>query len=213
VANGPAMPGTACNDNNPNTVNDTWSSNCECVGTATDVDCAGVPGGTASIDLCGICSGGTTGLIPNPDQDSDGIPDCMDNCPTSFNPDQADFDGDGVGDSCDNCIWVYNPGQEDSVGDGIGDACRAAMANQVEESPAGSHGLLVMPNPAHDHVVIQCAGARPGTLRIYEPSGRLVEELPYSERVDVSGLAAGTYMIFAVDAHGKLAGQGRLVKL
>jgi len=28
-------------------------------------DCAGVPGGTASVDNCGVCSGGTTGLTPN----------------------------------------------------------------------------------------------------------------------------------------------------
>ena len=35
------------------------------------------------------------------DQDGDGIPDCDDNCPDVFNPDQADVDGDGVGDACD----------------------------------------------------------------------------------------------------------------
>lgn len=42
--NGPAMPGTACNDNNANTANDTWNANCQCVGTL--VDCEGTPGGT-----------------------------------------------------------------------------------------------------------------------------------------------------------------------
>ena len=35
------------------------------------------------------------------DTDDDGIPDSDDNCPSTPNPDQADFDGDGLGDVCD----------------------------------------------------------------------------------------------------------------
>ncbi|MBX2977648.1 MAG: hypothetical protein KF905_00005, partial [Flavobacteriales bacterium] len=45
VAGGSALPGTACNDNNPNTGNDTWNNNCQCVGQV--IDCLGVPGGSA----------------------------------------------------------------------------------------------------------------------------------------------------------------------
>jgi hypothetical protein len=41
VANGTDLPGTACNDNNANTGNDTWTANCQCVGQA--IDCAGTP--------------------------------------------------------------------------------------------------------------------------------------------------------------------------
>jgi hypothetical protein len=36
------------------------------------------------------------------DQDSDGIPDASDNCPSVSNPSQADLDSDGSGDACDN---------------------------------------------------------------------------------------------------------------
>ena len=32
VEGGPAQPGTACNDNNPNTINDQWSALCVCIG-------------------------------------------------------------------------------------------------------------------------------------------------------------------------------------
>jgi endonuclease G len=35
------------------------------------------------------------------DDDNDGVLDVIDNCPLTFNPDQADFDHDGVGDTCD----------------------------------------------------------------------------------------------------------------
>ncbi len=44
-----------------------------------------------------------------PDLDSDGIPDSMDNCPSTFNPDQADNDGDRIGDACANCPDISTP--------------------------------------------------------------------------------------------------------
>jgi thrombospondin type 3 repeat protein len=34
------------------------------------------------------------------DADNDGVPDGSDNCPNTFNPNQADSDGNGVGDAC-----------------------------------------------------------------------------------------------------------------
>lgn len=43
------------------------------------------------------------------ESDNDGVPNSRDNCPTLFNPDQADIDGDGIGDPCD----------EDQDGDGV----------------------------------------------------------------------------------------------
>jgi len=72
------------------------------------------------------------------DYDGDGIPDIVDNCPSTANPNQEDTDGDGIGDACDacndsdsdgvcdpddNCVNTPNPDQTDSDGDGIGDAC------------------------------------------------------------------------------------------
>lgn len=37
----------------------------------------------------------------NPDEDGDGVCDDVDNCVTSFNPDQQDVDGNDIGDACD----------------------------------------------------------------------------------------------------------------
>jgi hypothetical protein len=36
------------------------------------------------------------------DTDKDGYTDNIDNCPTVFNPDQADANNDGIGDACSN---------------------------------------------------------------------------------------------------------------
>ena len=36
------------------------------------------------------------------DIDLDGVPDSVDNCPATFNPDQTDTDLDGIGDACDD---------------------------------------------------------------------------------------------------------------
>jgi len=60
--------------------------------------------------------------IPETDSDGDGVPDCVDNCPTQINPDQEDADEDGTGDVCDNCTGP-NGDQTDTDGDGVGDAC------------------------------------------------------------------------------------------
>ncbi len=211
VPGGSALPGTPCDDGNPNTINDKWNANCECVG--QPVDCNGVPNGTAVLDDCGICAGGNTGVIPNADQDNDGIPDCMDNCPTVYNPDQADFDGDGVGDVCDNCVWVYNPDQLDLNNDGIGDACQSNIGTGIQEQTSGNGTLTILPNPAKDLVLVECTAGRPASLRIIEVSGRLVQEIPYSSQVDVSHLTSGTYMIMALDKDGQALAHARMVKL
>lgn len=44
------------------------------------------------------CYGSTT---DTPDEDADGISDCIDNCPATYNAKQRDTDADGIGNDCD----------------------------------------------------------------------------------------------------------------
>jgi hypothetical protein len=92
------------------------------------------PGNTASeLDLHSIAP---------PDDDGDGVPNSVDNCPTLANDDQADNDLDLVGDVCDSCQKISNPrvaasflsanpwatltgGQRDDDHDGYGNKCDA----------------------------------------------------------------------------------------
>ena len=53
------------------------------------------------------------------DNDSDGVPDDIDNCPTDFNPDQADSDSDGIGDVCDGCCSGPSVGNVDGSTDDL----------------------------------------------------------------------------------------------
>ena len=39
--------------------------------------------------------------VPEPDSDTDGVLDLLDNCPGVFNPNQEDCNSDGAGDACD----------------------------------------------------------------------------------------------------------------
>jgi len=85
------------------------------------------------------------------DTDGDGIPDALDNCPFTPNPDQLDTDGDGIGDACDNCAFIANPNQSDINGNGVGDVCDPdqdgdGIADKKDTS--GGKGLSFAPIPA-----------------------------------------------------------------
>lgn len=75
-----------------------------------------------------------------PDTDQDGVPDMSDNCPTVYNPPEADgsqldSDADGVGDLCDNCKDVPNPDQANSDADPPGDACDPVVCGDGDLDP------------------------------------------------------------------------------
>jgi hypothetical protein len=97
----------------------------------------------------------------NDDADSDGLRNCLDNCPAVSNPGQedtcaataagdacdSDTDGDSVADACDNCPMLANPGQEDTDNSGIGDACNDALDADGDEFEDDIDNCPDDPNP------------------------------------------------------------------
>lgn len=86
-------------------------------------------------------------LYTEPDTDSDGIPDSLDNCQWVKNSDQLDINKNDTGDACedfdldyvlnsqDNCPDVPNKDQRDNDGDGLGDACDSFESRLTEQYP------------------------------------------------------------------------------
>jgi len=189
------------------TGNDVWDGACVCAG--QPMDCNGVIGGSAFIDLCGNCAGGDTGVDPNPDTDLDAILYCFDNCIDIANPLQGDLDGDGIGNPCDNCPWDYNPDQTDLNGNGVGDLCEGGVG--IEEN----NGIIwsIHPNPTRGMVVLSINDARIAEVLIFNMLGELVFSAPSgAQSYDISFLASGSYMVLLSSDEGELLGGKRLVK-
>lgn len=167
---------------------------------------------TLSVFDANIASGSTTvhftvvdAAPPLPDSDGDGIPDTLDNCPGTYNPDQLDTDGDGVGDVCDNCPSTPNADQADLNQNGIGDVCEIARLYVNASVVGGLHngsswanayasleGALVATDGIANNVEIWVAQGR------YVPTGLAVAGDPRSAtfrlrpRASILGGFAGT---------------------
>lgn len=85
--------------------------------------------------------------VKTDDQDSDGIPDAIDNCPDIANHDQSDVDMNGVGDACQLCM-ATDP--TDSDGDGIPDQCDGCDNRQPDNNHDGIPDACENAAPPHD---------------------------------------------------------------
>lgn len=79
------------------------------------------------------------------DMDNDGIENLVDNCPYTYNPDQADGDNDGIGDTCDS-------GDSDTDGDGVSDSIDACAFTEP--------GSIVNPAGCSIDQLCPCGGSR-----------------------------------------------------
>jgi len=94
---------------------------CEPPGTSPQNDSGPLPPTDAPMMMI---DGHPDGHVTATDMDGDGVPDSSDNCPTVYNPDQANEDGDRFGDACDPCPpFPDMVPPTDSDNDGVSDAC------------------------------------------------------------------------------------------
>ena len=77
-------------------------------------DCAGIEGGSAIIDECGLCTGGTTGSVVNYLQDCSGecggnaVADCLGNCNGLAVADECGTcDADSSNDCIQDCVGIW----------------------------------------------------------------------------------------------------------
>jgi len=75
------------------------------------------------------------------DRDGDGVPDAADNCPDTFNAEQADLDLDGDGDACD----------DDDDGDGLDDGVDTCPATPGPATDTDDDGFADVCDPDDDN--------------------------------------------------------------
>ncbi len=209
IDNGSCLfPGSLCDDNNPNTINDSINPDCNCAGDlivpgCTDpLSCNFNPLANQNDGSCTYPDGPCDDNNPDTMDDTyNGTCDCvgiqivqgcMDQAACNFNPNANVDDSSCVfpGDTCDD-------GDSTTINDLYNFICECVgQTNGLNEI---TNIASVYPNPSSDLVTIEFTGAIQGaTLQLCDVQGRiLMEKLVHSntETISVGQFETGTYFL------------------
>ena len=136
-------------------------------------DCTGEPGGTAFIDSCGTCVGGTSGLTACP-------PDC-----------NGVYGGTAYIDSCGYCA-DGNTGFTPILSDEICGNHEIGVTSDI---------LEIFPNPASEELNLHFTDSIPAQceIRIYASDGKLIYDVlnPIDPQltINLAGIRSGVYVV------------------
>lgn len=201
-----ALIGAACNDGDPCTVNDTYSSSCNCVGTFQDSDGDGT---CDASDLCptdpnkilpGVCGCG----FPDTDTDGDGTPDCNDPCATDPNkilPGICGCQNPEPGTPC-------NDGDPCTINDVINSSCLCAGTFQDTDADGICDAMDQCPGEDDNTALQQIFFAYLGSIGVQEAGTAITrslnEDLLITGFERPSGSSVRTGFLTRLDRNGGL---------
>jgi uncharacterized delta-60 repeat protein len=265
------MPGTACNDNNPNTINDSIGPNCNCVGELIVPGCtdpascnynplANQDNGTClypgvlcddnnpntindSINPDCICIGnvivyGCTdplscnyNPLANVNDNSCLYPDtpCNDNNPDTFNdildsncncvgtlyiygcmdPGACNYDASANDPGTVLCLFPGSPcddGNNLTINDTLNANCQCVGISTIG-LPEYSYDFSIEPNPAADFVTIHFENLEVNQLKLIDAQGAvllMIQNPTQQQVIVIHQIAPGTYFLQLETARGKL---------
>lgn len=120
------------------------------------------------------------GGVSSPDQDADGVPDKLDNCPTVANEDQLDANMDGYGDACVSVTGFISDNANVGPGLELGLQSRIIGATQAGDNLSiGDRSWVIGPNLLGDNVTL-------GNRTILLPGTGVGDNVTLGNRVVVS---------------------------
>ncbi len=124
-ADGPE-PGTSCDDGDAATSNDVIQDDCSCMGSL--LDCAGVAGGSSTVDECGVCD-------DDPTNDNETCTDCAGVINGDAQVDECGVcEGTGIAEGTCDCEGTPEASwYADNDNDGLGDPDNSVMACEQPE--------------------------------------------------------------------------------
>ncbi|UKM64066.1 T9SS type A sorting domain-containing protein [Flavobacteriaceae bacterium GSB9] len=118
------------------------------------------------------CDDGDSTVYPGAMELCDGKDnDCTNGIPI----DEIDTDSDGIPDCIDNCPNIANPNQEDSDGNNIGDACEGLNSEEFSLTE-----IFIKPNPFSSKITVLMPSNLNGelfTITLYDIRARMVVKL------------------------------------